>query len=352
MTEITMPTLGLDLGDRFSHFCEFLPDSSKPTDRGRVRTTPEAILKFFEKRPLSLVVMEVGAHSPWLSRLVGSLGHEVVVANPRKLELIYRDAHKCDDLDCEYLARLARVDPELLSPIKHRQEETQKRLAVLKARDALVRSRANLAITARSLAKSLGVRLPKCSTKSFANQVRRDLPEELEPALGGLVDTVGELSRQINEYDREIKRLCRDVYPETALLMQVTGVGELTALAFVLTLEDPLRFLKSRSVGAYLGLSTRRDQSGKVDKELGITKEGDPFLRRLLVQSAHYILGRFGPDSDLRRWGLGLAARGGRAAKKRAVIAVARKLAVLLHVLWKTGEEYEPLRCSKPEMAA
>lgn len=131
----------------------------------------------------------------------------------------------------------------------------------------------------------------------------------------------------------------------------MAGVGPVTALTYVLTIDDPARFRKSRAVGSYLGLACRRSQSGDKDPELRITKAGDPALRFLLVQAAHYILGPFGPDTDLKRWGLALATRGRKNARKRAVVAVARKLGVLLHRLWVTGTVYEPLRNSEPRQA-
>jgi len=137
-------------------------------------------------------------------------------------------------------------------------------------------------------------------------------------------------------------------YPRTRLLRQVPGVGPVTALAFVLALADPSRFRSSRSVGAYLGLRPRRSDSGESMPELRITKAGNGAVRRLLVQCAQYILGPFGPESDLRGWGLKLAGRGGKRAKRVAVVAVARKLSVLLHRLWVSGENYDPLRNSKP----
>jgi transposase len=173
---------------------------------------------------------------------------------------------------------------------------------------------------------------------------RELIPEDLAPALLPLLDTLTQLTARIRAYDKKIRELCDKSYPETAQLRQVTGVGPITGLAFVLTLEDPGRFKKSRIVGAFVGLVPRKDQSGDRDPELPITKAGDPMLRQLLVQSAHYVLGPFGPDCDLQRFGKRLESRGGKNAKKRAVVAVARKLAVLLHSLWKTGEEYEPLR--------
>ena len=156
--------------------------------------------------------------------------------------------------------------------------------------------------------------------------------------------TIGSLTETIRDYERRIERVCKESYPrETGLLQQVPGVGALTSLTFVLTLEDPDRFETSRAVGAYLGLVPAQERSGERDPQKRISKEGDEMLRRLLVSSAHYILGPFGPDSDLRRHGEKIAGRGGKNAKKRAVVAVARKLSVLLHRLWITGEAYEPL---------
>lgn len=178
------------------------------------------------------------------------------------------------------------------------------------------------------------------------------MPAELVSALGPVLETIAELTVRIRAYDRELERLCAQQYPETQRLRQVAGVGALTALAYVLVLEDPTRFARSRAVGPYLGLRPKRAESGQARPQLRISKGGDVLLRKLLVQSAHYVLGPFGPDTDLRRWGQRLAARGGKNAKKRAVIAVARKLAVLLHRLWMSGAKYEPLRHERIEAVA
>jgi transposase len=196
----------------------------------------------------------------------------------------------------------------------------------------------------RGAVKSFGARLPKCPARSFHNKVVEHIPEALWPAVEPLLETIGSLTERIREYDRQLQLMCQEHYPETELLRQVEGVGALTALTFVLTLEDPYRFERSRSVGAYLGLVPARDQSGDRDPQRHISKEGDEMLRKLLVGSANYILGPFGSDSDLRRHGEKIASRGGKNAKKRAVVAVARKLSVLLHSLWLSAEVYEPLR--------
>jgi transposase len=224
----------------------------------------------------------------------------------------------------------------------------QQHLSLLRSRESLVKARTQLVNHTRGMVKGFGVRLPQCSTESFARKVREELPAALCPALMPVLDSIQDLSQRIRSYDQEIERLAAEEYPETKTMRQIKGVGALTALAFVLTLEDPRRFSTSREVGACLGLVPRRDQSGDHDPERHITKTGDAYLRRLLIGSAQYILGPFGQDSRLRRWGLRLAERGGKNAKKRAAVAVARKLAVLLHKLWVTGEDYLPFYPAVP----
>jgi transposase len=270
------------------------------------------------------------------------------VANPRELAFIYGNNRKSDRVDAERLARVGRLDPKLLSPIHHRGKEARRDLMVLRIRDALVSERSKLVNVVRGLVKSTGHRIKTCSTVCFARTARESLASDLATPLAPLLDTIEQISGRIRDLDRKAEELCARKYPETAVLRQIHGVGVLTALAFVLILESPERFKKSREVGPYLGLVPRRDQSGDTDRQLRITKAGDSFLRRLLVQSSQYILGHFGRDSNLRRRGLALADRGGKSAKKRAVVATARKLAVLLHALWKSGEEYQPLRNSTP----
>jgi transposase len=338
-------TVGIDLGDKYSHLCLLDTESGEVIEEGRLRTTPEVLRRRFcsEQRPLRIAI-EAGTHSPWVSRVLEECGHEVLVANARKVRLIYANKHKTDEIDAENLARLARLDPKLLYPLKHRGEDSQAHLAIIRSRETLVSCRTQLVNHVRGAVKSFGARLPKCPARSFHKKAPEHIPQALWPALGPLLETIGSLTERIREYDRQLETVCQECYPEeTDLLRQVEGVGALTALTFVLTLEDPYRFAKSRSVGAYLGLVPARDQSGDRDPQKHISKEGDQLLRKLLVGSAHYILGPFGSDSDLRRHGEKIASRGAKNAKKRAVVAVARKLSVLLHRLWVTGEIYEPL---------
>ena len=292
------------------------------------------------------MVLEAGTHSGWISRLIESYGHEVIVANPREVRKIYQNDRKNDRSDAQILARLARFDPQLLEPIRHRTAPMQADLATIRARETLVTARTKCVNAMRGLVKSMGGRLPKCSTESFCKRVSADVPAELEAALRPLITAIQTLNEQIRCCDQQIESLATQTYPQTALLRQVSGVGPLTALAFVLTIADGARFGKSRDIGAYLGLVPRQDDSGDRSSQLRITKAGDPYLRRLLVGSAQYIVGPFGPDTDLRRHGEKLMQRGGKNGKKRAIVAVARKLAVLLHRLWITGEVYQPLRNS------
>ena len=336
-------TAGLDIGDKYSYLCLIDTQSGEVVEEGRLRTTPEAFRRrFSSERPMRIAI-EAGTHSPWASRVLEECGHEVLVANARKLRLIYSNKRKTDEIDAENFARLARLDPKLLYPLKHRGEESQAHMALIRSREALVGTRTQLVNHVRGTVKSFGGRLPKCPARSFHKRAKEHIPEALLAALAPVVEQIGSLTERIRDYERRLETIAKDHYPETELLRQVEGIGPLTALTFVLTLEDPYRFEKSRSVGAYLGLVPASDRSGDRDPQKRISKEGDQMLRKLLVGSAHYILGPFGSDSDLRRHGEKIASRGAKNSKKRAAVAVARKLSVLLHRLWISGEVYDPL---------
>jgi transposase len=264
-------TIGLDLGDR-SSWCCVLDERGEVLLEQKLSTTPKAMREVFGGMPRSRVALETGMHSPWVSRLLSELGHEVIVGHARNVR---------------------NMNPEK------------------------------------------------------AQGLSPELRTALEPLLAGIES----LSERIRKCNEGIERLARESYPQVGQLKQVKGVGTLIALTFLLTLEDAHRFRQSRDVGCYLGLQPGRRNSGQSEPQMHISKEGDPYLRTLLVQGAHHILGPFGADSDLRRWGLKLAERGGKNGKKRAIIAVARKLAVLLHRLWVSGEVYEPLRKDSPLVA-
>lgn len=335
-------TIGMDLGDKKHLVCIINADGSTH-DFATVSNTESKVKQFFRQYSESRVVLEAGTHSPWISRVLEGLGCKVLIGNPRKLRMIWSSHNKSDMRDAEMLARIGRFDSQLLHPIRHRCEQSQVDLNIIKARDILVKNRSSLINHMRGSVKSLGSRIPSCSAPSFYKQAQKNIPEKLKDALGPVIKLISDLTEQIKLYDQEIKKVSEENYPETKVMQQISGVGPITALAFSLTIEDPGRFRKSRDIGPFLGLTPRRDQSGDIDKQLRITKAGNKYLRRLLVGCAQYVLGPFGPETDLRQFGLNLAARGGKNAKRRATVAVARKLSVLMHRLWMTGEVYQPV---------
>jgi transposase len=337
--------IGIDLSDRTGWFYA-IDDEGKKIAEGTITLGTPELEKWARSIVPTVMAIEAGTHSPWISRLLARCGHEVIVANPVKVALITRNVQKTDPVDAEYLARLARFDRKLLFEIQHRGEQAQIDLQVIRTRDMAVQVRSKLISHLRGAVKSFGGRLPKCSTVAFVNKTREQVPEALKTALDPIFDQIDQLTKTIDGYERQVLKLVEQRYPEVEMVAQIKGVGALTGLAFVLVLEDARRFASSRSVGAFLGLTSKKDQSGDNDPQRGITKAGNRLLRRLLVQSAHYIQGPFGEDSDLRRHGEKIGARGGKRAGKRATIAVARKLSVLMHRLWVSGEIYEPLRNS------
>jgi transposase len=342
VTENAEPySIGIDLGDRFSQLC-ILDKDGEVIEESRLRTTPEALKARFERMSPLHIAMEAGTHSRWASQLLSELGHEVVVANPRDVFGIIHSNNKNDRLDAEKLARYVRVDPKLLNPVTHRSGAKQLDLAIIRMREKFVVARTMLINAVRGIAKTFGHRLPGCVSGSFAERCRGLLPEKLRVVITPLLDQIASLSKQIAAFDHEVEKLAYAKYPETAPLLSVTGVGTLTAVSFVLTLGDKERFRHSRDVGCYLGLRPKRHQSGDSDPELGITKSGNRYMRTILIQCAQHILRPITKDSALKRSGLKLAGRHGRNAKKRAIVAVARKLGVLLHRLWTTQESFDP----------
>jgi transposase len=343
-------TIGLDLGDR-KHAYWALDGKGEVLREGSIPNTRGDLEEFSEKFPGALIAMEVGMQSPWTSRYFQELGHRVLVANARKVRAICqndrKNDRKSDRKDAEMLARLARSDEKLLSPIEHGSEQAQRDLLQIKLRDNLVRQRVDVISAVRFTLKSMGVKLRSPNTTCFARHARRALEEEhpdllamIEPSL----QVIDAMTEQIRCLERAIEKLATESYPETEFLRQIPGVGVLTSLTFVLTIGDPQRFERARDVAAYLGLVPKRDQSGDTDKQLRISKAGDACLRRLLVSAVQYVLGPFGPDCRLKRKGLELAERGGPRAKKKAVVATARKLTLLMYALWRDEALYRPMK--------
>jgi transposase len=347
--------IGMDLGDRTSAYCVRTLGQEIIVE-GTVATKAEAILDAFKNLRRQRVVIETGTHSRWIAQLLKLMGHEVIVANARKLKLISENTGKSDKVDAQLLSQLGCMNVDWLHPVYQRSQATHCDLLLIRSREALVETRTALINHVRGTVKSFGCRVSDCGAEAFVDIAQAEIPEALKPALSGVLETLDVINEQIHYYDCQIRQLCDTKYQEaTKCLLQINGVGPITALTFVLTIEDKERFEKSRDVGPYLGLIPKKRQSGERDPLLGITKAGDELLRKLLVNCSHYIMGQKGQDSDLRRWGLGLVRgadkKGTNGSRKLAAAAVARKLAVLMHRLWVTGAEYEPLRNSKMRQA-
>ena len=333
-------TIGLDLGGRRHAYC-VLDASGEEVKAASMVNTRGQLEAMARSYPRARVIMEAGMESPWVSRYLEALGMEVIVANPRKVRAIYRNERKSDERDAQMLARIGRLDVTLLHPITHGSEEAQRDLMAIKLRDSLVRSRVAVINSIRFTLKSLGHEVSNPSSQRFHKTVREEVPPQCRSIIEPSVRALEAITTQTKELDTHLVKLAAERYPQTLYLQQVPGVGPITALYFVLKVGDPSRFEHARDIGPFLGLCPRRDQSGDLDKQLRISKSGDRYLRRLLVSSAQYIMGPFGPESALRLQGLKLAAEGTARAKKRAIVAIARKLAVLLLTLWKRQLPYE-----------
>lgn len=338
-------TIGLDVGDQRSQAC--VVDGTRAVlEEFSFETSAVRLCDKLRREPCQ-VILEVGPHSRWLQKVLERLGHTVRVVDARKIQLISRSNHKTDRRDARTLAQLGAGVPELLGDIKHRSDQAHADLTVLLTRDHFVQLRTATINRTRGVLKSVGVKVPRMSTKAFHARVGALVPSALKRGLQPLLDELQSLQLRIHALDREIDAMAAR-YPAVAKLSAIQGVGNLTALAFVLSLDDPGRFKKSRDVGPFVGLTPRKRASGASDPQLSITRTGNPFLRRILVQAAHYILGPFGPECLLRSHGKRIVERGGKHAKKRAAVAVARKLAVLLHRLWVSETPYEPWYRSTP----
>jgi len=337
--------LGIDVGDRNCHLC-VLDNDGKVQRRYVCRTERGPLAAELKELACDgepvVAILEAGQHSHWIAELSQEAGLDTIVANPRSVRIIYEGNRKSDRNDAEHLARLGRVDPQLLKPVTLRSTEAQAQMTVLRSRDVLVRTRRALINSARGLAKTVGARLPPCDADAFAVKVSECVPRGLEVALMPLLATVDDLTKRIRALDGEIRRRTKE-RPEAKRLLEIQGVGDITVLAFMLVVGDPNRFSTARDIGPYLGLVPKRDQSGAKDPSLRISKAGNGFLRRLLVNCAQYIAGPHSPDSDLKRFANRIGPAGS-VDRRKAIIAVTRKLAVLLLRLWQTGQPYQALR--------
>jgi len=344
-------SIGIDVSDKKSQIC-VLSASGEVLEETKIATTKEAIHHYFGRLEPSLVTLETGTHSTWMERLLTELGHWPIVAHARELELITKSYAKTDKRDAEILARLRRADERLLKPVVHRDEVAQLYMTLVVSRDAMVRARTMLVNSLRGSVKYHGGRLRKSSAQAFHNKTWQDVPEHLQKIIAPAYESLAKLTESIKNMKKEIERACEEVFPIAQHLMDIDRVGAITALTFVLVIFDPRRFDNSDSVGAYIGAVPRKDDSGERNPKLRITKAGNGLLRKYLVQCAHQIIGNLGKDCDLKRFGERLVARGGKHAKKIAAVAVARKLAVLMHRLWARGLVYDPFHAAKQQCQA
>lgn len=335
-------TVGVDVGDSSCCLCVLDPDG-EIIEESKIPTTPSALKARFSSREPVRVVLETGTHANWMHDALEAMGHEVIVADARSLRAISESDRKDDRTDATKLARMGRSELKLLRHVDPRSPEIRRDLEFLRARGKLVVVRTMLVNHVRGVVKSFGHRMPVCSSESLH---KRSLPPELQSQLETTMEMLKVTTASIKTYDAKIEELAKTKYLQAAVLMQIYGVGALTALCYVLTIGDPRRFKNARNVGPFLGMTPRRRQSGESDPKLRITKAGNSMLRTLLVQSSQHILRRSSPDCDLKRLGTRIIKKGGAHAKQRAVIATARMLAVIMLAMLKTGEVYDPLRGS------
>jgi transposase len=341
MKKVTV--IGMDMGDK-NHKAIGLSESGEIISREEVPCTAEGVSSYLGRHPGALLAIETGTHCRWVSKLGLDLGHEVLVGNARKLRMIWDSSRKNDWRDAEMLAKVARTDRSLLHPVALRDDGDQSLMRLVKSRDVLVRSRTRIVSHIRGFCKSEGARLPKCSAESFA-RLEREVCPSVRPVVKPLFAVLRELCKKIALYDKMIADAVKRLHGEEAALLEpIAGVGPVTAAAFLAAVGDVQAFGSARDAGPYFGLVPRQDQSGGTDRQLRISKEGNGIVRRLLVTAANYIMGPFGADCELRRHGMKIAERGGKNAMKRAKVAVARKLAVLMLAILRGKSSYRPLK--------
>jgi transposase len=333
--------IGIDIGDKKNFVC-ILNNKGEILFRKEILNNKEQMEEYFESIEKASIVFEVGSHSPWISRLLVAIGHDVFICNPRRLATVSQNLKKSDEEDCLILAQLLLTGKHLLKQVRHANEDKMRDFLLIKSRRALIKCRTILINTARGIVKSFGERIsPNLSADAFHKYAGDTLKKETLEKIKDLIEVIGKTTEQILKYEKNIDAIIKKKYPTAQLLQSINGVGPLTSLAFVLTIDDPKKFAKSRSVGAFLGLVPRRDQSGNNDKQLPITKAGSKLLRSLLINCANYILSSKGEDNQIKRFGLKIKGDGtSKSRNNKAKVAVARKLSVIMHQLWVSNKPF------------
>ena len=330
------------MGDK-NHKAVVIGADGREVERREVANTEAGVAAFLGGFAGATLAVETGTHCRWVAALAAKLGVKALVANARRVRAIWQSSRKNDWRDAEMLAKIARTEPSLLSPVRLRTADDQRLMRLAKARDALVRCRTRVVNQVRGFCKAEGARLPTCAAERFA-KLKGELPAEIADVACHLFETLEHLNGKIRAYDGILREAVMRLRKEDAeAVMQVGGVGPVTAAVFLAAVGDAKAFRKPRDAGAFLGLTPRQAQSGDADPQMRITKEGNAMARRMLVTAANRILSRNGADSDIRRHGMRIAERGGKNAKRRAKVAVARRLAVTMLALIRKKEAYRPL---------
>ena len=341
MMKRNQSSLGIDLSDKSLNFCR-MTAAEDVVAEGKVALTAAKIAGLWrEHGAVDIVVLEAGTPATWVRELLCELGARVIVADPRKLQAVTSSVRKSDERDARMLARLGLADEELLAPTYVRAPEHRRAMALLKVRDQQVRMRTATVLEIRSMVKLAGSRMASCDAEAL-HEHEDAVPGELKDVLAPAFETLRTLARSIDKLDELVKEEGKK-FPVVARLAKIDGIGPVTALAFVAVVGDPARFERTRDIGAYIGLVPRREQSGQADPGRRISKAGCGFLRRLLVQCAQVVCRPRGKDTALRRWALGRLELAGKPGKRKIVVAIARKLAVLMLSLWKSGQAWTPL---------
>jgi transposase len=327
---------GLDLAKRASRYC-IVDDARVVLREGNVRNTEKDLSRVFEGPPMR-VAMEASGNSFWMADRLRAMGHEVVVADPNRTKAIGAGLIKNDKLDARWLARLCQAD--MLARVNVPSFEQRMARLPFTSRDAMVRARTRLLNTARGMLASEGINVPAARPGRFValvHDLRPSVPPELYQAVVPLLDALAALNGFIVDETRAMQARA-DTDPTMRLLQTIPGVGPVAASAFVSSIADPARFSSGRDVGAFLGLVPRLYESGKISRKGAITKCGNSQTRWALTMAASALL-LAKTDSHLQRWANELAQRIGR---KKACVAVARKLASIMWAVWKAGRPFEP----------
>lgn len=338
---------GFDAGKMSSHFC-IVDEERSVVREGKVRNREKDLEKVFGALLPMRIVIESSRKSFWLADQLRRLGHRPVVVDPGKTKAIGASRIKHDKLDARVLAELCQAN--LLAEVDPPTEAQRMARMPLTARASMVRARSLLIAAAKSLLDSEGIEVPGSSSANFSKAVSlasRPLPEAMAAVIRPMLEAIEVLSEKIAVHERAIAAAAK-ADPAARLLQTCPGVGQICSAGYIHAIRDPKRFSSGRAVGAYLGLVPTLYASGNIYRRGGITKCGNRQARWLLTMAANSLL-RSRQDSAIKRWGLKLAAKTGR---KKAVTAVARKLAAVLWAMWREGRPFEPRMADAPSGGA